>query len=165
MALKYLIKDAVLSANDSLYYLNGYSNAYVVTGIHPTAAKMNGNKRETSNAILYGLNVALAVSKTLKAGHHISSYTTHLNELDLQHQQLMSSNVNWIDSIWGVSSAVQAKTKITRYVLGDKTNQSLPRNQGLNSQTSNVSSLQYKMPYTSSKSLQLNQRMPSAEID
>jgi hypothetical protein len=92
--------------------LNGYSGLYVVTGIHPTAAIMNGNKRETSDAIRYGLNVALAVSKTVKAGQPISSYPANLTALDIQHQELMNSNVLWIDSTWGPGSSVQAKDRI-----------------------------------------------------
>jgi hypothetical protein len=112
LALKNLIGRPVFTANASLNHLNGYSGVYVVTGVHPTAAKMNGNKRETSNAIRYGLNVALAVSNTVKAGHHISSYTTHLTDLDIEHQKLLDCNVKWIDSTWGPGAAVGAKAKI-----------------------------------------------------
>jgi hypothetical protein len=83
-----------------------------VTGIHPTAAIMNGNQRKTIDAIRYGLNVALAVSKTVKAGQHISSYSTYLTALDKEHQMLMDSNVKWIDSTWGPGSSVRAKDKI-----------------------------------------------------
>ncbi|KAJ2998104.1 hypothetical protein HDV02_004781 [Globomyces sp. JEL0801] len=69
--------------------------------------------RETSDAVRYGLNVALAVSKPLKAVQLITPYNSQLTALDIQHQQIRNSNAYWINSTWGPGSAVGAKAEIS----------------------------------------------------
>ncbi|KAI8899515.1 hypothetical protein BC833DRAFT_639196 [Globomyces pollinis-pini] len=70
--------------------------------------------RETSDAVRYGLNVALAVSKPLKAVQLITPYNSQLTALDIQHQQIRNSNAYWINSTWGPGSAVEFSKECTQ---------------------------------------------------
>jgi hypothetical protein len=110
--LRHLIGVAALPLDESITLVNGYPGVYAIIGIRPTAAKMNGNQRATTDAIRFGLKLALAVSMTVKSGAGITSYSTYLPEIEVEHQRLMAANLDWINTTFGPGSSIRAKSKI-----------------------------------------------------
>jgi hypothetical protein len=43
-----------MQLDEYITLVNGYPGVYAIIGIHPTAAKMNGNLRATTDAFRFG---------------------------------------------------------------------------------------------------------------
>jgi hypothetical protein len=106
-----LLGSAVVE-NTSIHHLIGLSDSFAVIGTHPTAAKMDGNKRTTSDAIRFGLNLALAMSKTLKQGKDVATFQDQLDMVDQEHLTLVTGNIAWWDTTFGAGASANAKTQI-----------------------------------------------------
>ena len=109
-----LIGDAVVE-NTPIHRVigRGISNTFAVIGMHPTAAKMNGNKKTTSDAIRFGLNLALSVSKTLKQGKDIATVQDQLAIEDQNHVKLVTGNMTWWDTKFGAGASANAKKQMS----------------------------------------------------
>jgi hypothetical protein len=45
----------------------------------------------------------------VKSGAGITSYSTHLPEIEEEHQRLMVANVDWINTTFGPGSSIHAR--------------------------------------------------------